>query len=683
MQGYFCARSYYNRLSNVDNVMITPQFRGGGSVSFLYCCGNEKAGTAHLEIFVSKDGGRSWSEEPIEALDVLDTAALTCTIDLSAYARKKIQLMFRHCKVKNENYLFIDDIRITLPKAETTTDVTLEFGAEHADMAAQFTGMDGYTVSGSTVTVPVIAKNVKEAREELGLLLLDKFAGPTGTVLTDNGERLHDPLDHAAALNPLSYYSSNYGIETEDSVAISSGKKFYVLWEKPLAGAVITLIPPEVGDTIEMDTGDQSDAEASDPGPTYVSSGLTVLSDSLVWYNSYDPDKDSFDYIFYGEIGYRLYYTEIYLKPGFGYCAEDLSNCVTVYGCHKYWWIADSSGWTRLVAAVCPHSDEPFVPSVVSHSLLLGGDIGVKFYMDLSGLDASEREGCYMVFTVQDEEYTVDFDPDNMNQTGIYYGFTCRVNALQMAEDITAVFHYTVDGEELEIEAAPYSVRTYIDSMLEKKEALSGSTIELITAIGNYGHYAQLFLAEANGFMIGENGEGDYAAMPLYDGTQFEDVYFYGYIDVSGYGIVRDIGESESGEEVVKSITFSLDLLSSTTVKVYFNPAPGHSISAAFNYEPGINTTEPDWEGGWTESGRPVLEIRNIPAHLLNRTYRFEAECNSDGDRVTCQIEVSALSYVNAVLNATEGPLATRNAKCAAAALYYYYMAMLGYTGSL
>ncbi len=78
----------------------------------------------------------------------------------------------------------------------------------------------------------------------------------------------------------------------------------------------------------------------------------------------------------------------------------------------------------------------------MTQQLSLAGDLGVHFYMDLKSLPEDALDDTYMEFTVSGKTVKVGFDPENMNAAGEYYGFTCRVNVLQMAENIHAVFHY-------------------------------------------------------------------------------------------------------------------------------------------------------------------------------------------------------------------------------------------------
>ncbi|MGN0649739.1 MAG: leucine-rich repeat protein [Oscillospiraceae bacterium] len=127
----------------------------------------------------------------------------------------------------------------------------------------------------------------------------------------------------------------------------------------------------------------------------------------------------------------------------------------------------------------------------VSHSILLGDDIGVRFYMELTGEFASEQSK--MVFTVsgkQSEMTVADAEKTVLNGKEVYV-FTCHVAAAEMADSISA---QVVCGKTVS-EAITYSVQEYASYILanQGENAEFAKAAPLVKAMLNYGTYAQLF----------------------------------------------------------------------------------------------------------------------------------------------------------------------------------------------
>ena len=138
---------------------------------------------------------------------------------------------------------------------------------------------------------------------------------------------------------------------------------------------------------------------------------------------------------------------------------------------------------------------EEAVPSFKTKSLILSGELGVNFFMDLPAIDGVDYTDSYVEFTVTGKggKTTVDpFDPNHKNVSGEYYGFTCYVNSIQMAETITAVFHYGSDDKTV---TTTYSVKEYIEGAEANKDKMSEAAYQLIHSIADYGHYVQRYLS--------------------------------------------------------------------------------------------------------------------------------------------------------------------------------------------
>ena len=298
-------------------------------------------------------------------------------------------------------------------------------------------------------------------------------------------------------------------------------------------------------------------------------------------------------------------------------------------------------------------------PLFKTQSLVLTGEIGVTFYMDMSVLSASERKSSYMVFTIGSAaSVKVPFDSGKKNSKG-YYGFTCNTNSIQMADTITAVLHYG-NGKTV---AREYSVVRYLEAIEKSASSYSEKLMTLIHAIADYGHYAQLYLADVNGWTIG----ADHAEMEKHYAMTYNYADILSKVQV--YAFVKEI----AGTNVTKA-TYMLHLDSATTVDVFLTTKDGTEPK---NMTLTIHEQETGTEKVKTvtpvkmSDGRYRIRISGVQAHQL-------------GDMITISgvagkpftVQVSALSYVRSVLNNAGSSEAAKNCL---ASMYAYYTAIMAY----
>ncbi len=291
------------------------------------------------------------------------------------------------------------------------------------------------------------------------------------------------------------------------------------------------------------------------------------------------------------------------------------------------------------------------MPAFKTHSLTLSGKIGVNFYMDLPEIEGVNWKDSYMTFTVNGRSTDVAFDETNKNATGQYYGFTIGVNSIQMAETITAEFHY---GEGQTI-SETYSIEQYLEVFDENKKSFDEFTRYVVEAMADYGHYVQPFLSKANGWTIG----ADYAAMNHY---YMQDPY-----DIpSVRGFVEDFAIAKSiNTEYITKINYRLIMDSETAIEVIFTVADGYEG----RFTPIVNgkiTTAVKME-----DGRYAVKVPNISAHLLG-TSNLVTVLTDQGN---AKALVSALSYVKDMM----GAYTDVDYLNAGAALFYYYEAAITY----
>ena len=124
-----------------------------------------------------------------------------------------------------------------------------------------------------------------------------------------------------------------------------------------------------------------------------------------------------------------------------------------------------------------------------AHSLVLSDSIGVKFFMDLSLLEDAERDASHMTFDISGKGKVsgdpVPFNAEETNVTGEYYSFICHVNAVQMADTITATYHY---GDDQTI-SETFSILQYIETFDRNQSQFDETTVALVKALADYGHH--------------------------------------------------------------------------------------------------------------------------------------------------------------------------------------------------
>ena len=133
-------------------------------------------------------------------------------------------------------------------------------------------------------------------------------------------------------------------------------------------------------------------------------------------------------------------------------------------------------------------------PVFRTQNLILSGKIGLSFNMALPELDGVDYSTSYMTFRIgnSSEEERVDYSADGKKASG-NQAFVVYVNSIQMADTITAVYHYTDANGTAQTVSKTYTVETYLDSLTAE---YGDKLFALGRAINDYGYYAQQFLSQ-------------------------------------------------------------------------------------------------------------------------------------------------------------------------------------------
>ena len=366
--------------------------------------------------------------------------------------------------------------------------------------------------------------------------------------------------------------------------------------------------------------------------------GVPTYSDS----NTYFPlmDTKGYSYKLYDQTGTEIPFeiTDSQSEPGSGF---GLAGDVTVYT--KVLEFSRPAGCNALYIVATEPAPAP-VEVFTKHSITLGGDIGVNFFLDKTAYDNFSGTK------------TVKFVLDNTEYTGTVrayddekYVVTCDVVAAQMAHTITATLY--VDDEAVDTDE--YSVQQYAETVYANPSAYDSEKPDELRAVAeallHYGAMAQTVFAasleETPDHLADVN-------MPAADfsGATAEN------IAAAINGEAFDVATVEDALGA-KFYTSSLIYLSRNTLRLYFTPTtyPGEIPNA-------------DAYDGSLSDYYYYVDAANIPAAELDNQQTFSV----NGTEFT----FSALDYAKAVVNSNH---MSDTQKDLAKSLYLYNQAANAY----
>ena len=291
------------------------------------------------------------------------------------------------------------------------------------------------------------------------------------------------------------------------------------------------------------------------------------------------------------------------------------------------------------------------IPAFKGHAVLLSGQIGLQFFLELpEDTTSADYPDSYVTFTGNKIDSSVQYPlPSetaviNGEDTGRYL-FTISLSSIQMADEIRPVFHYTDIGETetKTVMGESYSVEEYINWALDNT---ADSDLAIVKALADYGYYAQQYLSVQNGWTIGK----DYGEMT----THVTKSYDYDVVTAESeqFAVVKGTNDN------IKKVSYKLQFASEIALRVTMTPAAGVTIdTVTVNGEP----VEP------TMAGKSCyVECKGIKAKRLTETYIIAAEGG--------ETKVSPMSYVYGILTTAGTSDEAKNLVCA---LYYYAQACL------
>lgn len=231
--------------------------------------------------------------------------------------------------------------------------------------------------------------------------------------------------------------------------------------------------------------------------------------------------------------------------------------------------------------------DDPLM--VKSHSLILGGTIGLNFDMYIPKSLRSDS-GAYVM--INGEKYLIS----SATKSGDYYRFTYKVNAKEMYDNCTLTV-YDKNGKKVNIENSSavngsyvYSVGKYLDETISKSS--DTNMISLAKAMRYYGYAAQYYFG--------------------YNTSKAGTLPNYSNIDLSSYRL-STTGKLPEGLSYSGS---SLLLNNNTSLKHYFSVDSNHSVSE-YKFKVDGTTVTPVK----TSDNIYCITISGIPANKLSTAY--------------------------------------------------------------
>lgn len=320
----------------------------------------------------------------------------------------------------------------------------------------------------------------------------------------------------------------------------------------------------------------------------------------------------------------------------------------------------DGSEYVEVVVnGVTYYKEASADPEFSGYSLILTGTVGMTFYVHIPDSTEWTKEDSYMTFAISGKGGLVsdraNFDANNMINPGstTFYGFTCNVTALQMADKITATYHVMNGSTEVKTITNTCSVEDYIKVIVKGGNSTYGErTVELAKALADYGHYVQLYLSDLRGFTLAADNDNAYAPMnTYYDSFSVSDAKSA----VENYGIVRGINDD------IQKITFSMLFESDNSICVYVFPKASFEGTVSATVDGNACTVTK------VNSSKYQIKISSLSATQFATSHTVVIS-TGNGDDVT--VTVSAFSYLREFFNKYADGTTASNA---AAAAYNYY----------
>jgi hypothetical protein len=285
-----------------------------------------------------------------------------------------------------------------------------------------------------------------------------------------------------------------------------------------------------------------------------------------------------------------------------------------------------------------------------------------------------------MEFTIgESSEVQTDTFDENFHSsvTPTNFGFTCYLNALQMADTIHAVLYH---GKDI-VSAKDYSLEEYIRyyDRADSNQTGNVDALRVIRAMSDYGYYMQMFQFSQKPSLVSKYSEFKRVYTTQYDYT--------GIMNATNSHSLNAEGNKSIADSRISSVGLQLAVYSATTLMVNLHMEEGADAPTIKVGSTTLTVGNSVTRGIFTwslvdvsEEGDPCYQvcISGISTHNLDM--QFTITGNAGG---SFKLVVSAFSYANSLLkNASSFGDNALKAKNAAAALYMFHEAEVAYRAS-
>lgn len=283
---------------------------------------------------------------------------------------------------------------------------------------------------------------------------------------------------------------------------------------------------------------------------------------------------------------------------------------------------------------IAPRAEEE-APKFTSHRMVLTSEIGLQFRVAFP--DSFDAEGCYVNFVVSDgRNFDVQYeDAQSVPGSTTDKYFNCPLNALELADTVTATLHYGAGQEKTNT----YSAMTYFNAA----RGLNTPVLtNLVSSLQDLGHYI--------GAAEWTDNNTPHAAIAAMSTPS---------VDTATAGVSEKDVTCDNGN--LAEVKVSLTLAENTVINLYVKPAAGVTIT---NYK-GTKTID--------EETYYLIQSDKFGPKLLGTDQNIIVETSAGETTVS----VSAMAYVNKGLSAES--TMTPAQKTALAAFYNYFVAAYAY----
>ena len=306
---------------------------------------------------------------------------------------------------------------------------------------------------------------------------------------------------------------------------------------------------------------------------------------------------------------------------------------------------------TESFSASYPMSEDNFTlspsdllnPLFSKHTLLLSSEIGVCFRVTFP--ENFDPEGCRMDFVAADgRKGSMDFSEAEVIENSTDRYFTFDINALELAEKITATLHY---GDNQTI-SNTYSAMDYIQTIQGATMLNNIKLFYLVDALQAYGYYLQ-----DSGWTDDKPSHTRIPEPVLKLNKDSISQVKTKLTEYTEYNITKDYGTSGITDSKI-----SLTLNAKTAINIFVKPGEGETILSE-GYKTAAINNETYYQ--FSENG--------IGPKNLGKAYPISVKT----DQGTATITASAMSYVNKLL--TNGTLDDNKNLAMVAYFNYYWVA--------